>query len=1502
MATTYTLKPEASGRFLKVTFIYGVTEIGSYEFTPPYTSDHIEDGVKAFQNMLNRTEYSLSKIQWNNIRKKLHAFLEEYIENKRSSHGFNCSLNENQSSSLPPVAISYSQPRQKPLSLLAQTVVKKIAGNECAVSAHLIEKCFEKIGEGDRYLSPGYNAPKNINLIDRTGAHYYAPIEKISVVPLNKLDALKEITDGSIGIAYRSSAHGLILLFLVGSNIKESANDRNVRFYQGAMCELFAEATTQVVLYDLETCSIAAEAVSPETQNLLPALSYYSSQWLDLTRSDDKRNDIDLYLLREFYEQFLSLTDDSKMVVPVVGDADRIRSLTIVTINEEKHKSKYSYPEASISVVSRANYDVYREVLHESGVDLPENQSLCVLNMDQLRERDIQSIKGIFLGSDVVECWIVLNTEGERARLRRIITGIENTISGKAANQYLVETFCKGDISADIPRWLARDSYDADSAYIEYLKNEYSMLKNNREQLEAVDKVVQMAENNMPFMLIQGPPGTGKTELILSLAKELSTLGHSVLITSNVHVACDNVVERFKNNKDAVLKRYTATRGEAYEKEYIDNQQAYIENQVLAGFQYVDQNGDIQTIKSRHDYDALLELRTQLYQQKQSLLAQIDEYDAQLEAYTTSVKAKKDIQAKIDGISNARKIESVECLRSTALFIIAQRNACEANVVLNGLKQQQEEQKQLIERIRSQAAIHETAYKRLHTENKTLGDRGKVCRDEARRLGDEVLPALRSKLESLTDEIAHATNISVSEIKAAVLSAVRGANELRKTHSKYVEKVLPDIALLTDLYKILSNDVDFWNGDNNISSSTLEYIYFTAQKNPDGLSKYIDAEILSSLGDIYDYYRTPEARKKWMGRLSFVKINHYNNAYYVEKIKGLNKNLKRIKYYTDDYVSDLINHSFSDQVHQAIIAALTTQQADCSKKITFCEQQIQAYNQEAAENENTIADNKRKIDQETDALYGSQEQYQREELQCTAIEEKMLTAQEKIQDINDQLEQGRSNFAQHKEQERLLAEEYNAKTAALVEVERKLFDAYCANETVINNYDAFINKISIEWDDLDKKIMSANMAIDLFEEKERVLLSNGWSEEEAASVLFDYVSELGDIVACDSTKVKNYFNGKGSAFARMFRPADNSSGSLISMTTGQVAQLFHNTSGEELSFDFAIVDEASKCKFEDLIISLPRVKHLVLIGDFMQLDPMYTRYNNLDLKTKSKLLPEQWDYLNKSPFSSLLSQFVAYNERNLLQSFDDNPYVAVMKRQYRMNKGIFGIIEPVYSIHSEFELIDEKQQTSNDLKCIEIDGNETQYEGSTSFCNDKEAEAIIAFLEEFYKRRDEFSDIKSIGIITGYRDQERNIWKKVGPIVARAVEQQSDDAQKARIRREIKIGTFDRFQGREFDLVIVSLVRTNAFGFTEDIRRMNVAFSRAKKHLLVFGNFEALYKISQDGKRKGHFDELSEKERQEFLFVRKTMIPNLYHLRENSYISTKDRTNSLLNFIKGGEV
>lgn len=56
----------------------------------------------------------------------------------------------------------------------------------------------------------------------------------------------------------------------------------------------------------------------------------------------------------------------------------------------------------------------------------------------------------------------------------------------------------------------------------------------------------------------------------------------------------------------------------------------------------------------------------------------------------------------------------------------------------------------------------------------------------------------------------------------------------------------------------------------------------------------------------------------------------------------------------------------------------------------------------------------------------------------------------------------------------------------------------------------------------------------------------------------------------------------------------------------------------------------------------------------------------------------------------------------------------------------------------------------------------------------------------------------------------------------------------------VEVDTIDAFQGKENDVMIISLVRSEGLGFLMDIRRANVAISRAQYGQFIFGNSNAL--------------------------------------------------------------
>ena len=94
------------------------------------------------------------------------------------------------------------------------------------------------------------------------------------------------------------------------------------------------------------------------------------------------------------------------------------------------------------------------------------------------------------------------------------------------------------------------------------------------------------------------------------------------------------------------------------------------------------------------------------------------------------------------------------------------------------------------------------------------------------------------------------------------------------------------------------------------------------------------------------------------------------------------------------------------------------------------------------------------------------------------------------------------------------------------------------------------------------------------------------------------------------------------------------------------------------------------------------------------------------------------------------------------------------------------------------------------------------------------------------------ADRVDFGIISPYRAQVR--------MIRRLLKMQRFYR---RMRGQVSVNTVDGFQGQERDVIIISMVRDNEkgdIGFLGDLRRMNVAITRARMKLIVIGNSETL--------------------------------------------------------------
>ena len=268
-------------------------------------------------------------------------------------------------------------------------------------------------------------------------------------------------------------------------------------------------------------------------------------------------------------------------------------------------------------------------------------------------------------------------------------------------------------------------------------------------------------------------------------------------------------------------------------------------------------------------------------------------------------------------------------------------------------------------------------------------------------------------------------------------------------------------------------------------------------------------------------------------------------------------------------------------------------------------------------------------------------------------------------------------------------------------------------------------------------------------------------------------------------------------------------------------------------FDTVIVDEVSKAMPPELFLPVPLGKRLVLVGDHRQLPPVI-----MDPISKDNLTLEEWaEEVGISKKELDVEPTLFERLWNMHKKCSDAREMLTV--QYRMHEEIQNLIEPFYEDDEgvlECGLSQEEQRKMSITKdqdnffferhvmWVRTRENENDRESSdgTSWINRSEIRIVGRILECLPR-----SKKLSVGVITFYKAQEDALCK----------EYQNETFQNQ--FHELTFGTVDRFQGRECDIIICSLVRNNPdrdIGFAKKTNRINVAFSRARSLLCIVGN------------------------------------------------------------------
>lgn len=288
---------------------------------------------------------------------------------------------------------------------------------------------------------------------------------------------------------------------------------------------------------------------------------------------------------------------------------------------------------------------------------------------------------------------------------------------------------------------------------------------------------------------------------------------------------------------------------------------------------------------------------------------------------------------------------------------------------------------------------------------------------------------------------------------------------------------------------------------------------------------------------------------------------------------------------------------------------------------------------------------------------------------------------------------------------------------------------------------------------------------------------------------------------------------------------------------------------EGMKFGTLFIDEAAQALEAACWIPMKRASRVILAGDHCQLPPT--------VKSIAAL---------RAGLGKTLMERIAENKPEV---------VTLLKIQYRMNDEIMrfssdwfygGKVESAPQIKYRSVLDYDHPitwiDTSNEENQITIEGEDAPEDSASTASsvsaanqnsdlnfkeqfvgesfgriNKAEAELTLLTLAEYFTKIGKQRVLEEridVGIISPYRAQVQYLKKLI----------KKYEFFKP-YRRLISVNTVDGFQGQERDVILISLVRSNdegQIGFLKDLRRMNVAMTRARMKLIILGNKDTMTK------------------------------------------------------------
>lgn len=430
----------------------------------------------------------------------------------------------------------------------------------------------------------------------------------------------------------------------------------------------------------------------------------------------------------------------------------------------------------------------------------------------------------------------------------------------------------------------------------------------------------------------------------------------------------------------------------------------------------------------------------------------------------------------------------------------------------------------------------------------------------------------------------------------------------------------------------------------------------------------------------------------------------------------------------------------------------------------------------------------------------------------------------------------------------LLKQQKNTNAKHVAEIQLSIVDSSIKNLLQIKELFNLINNVEIEYNHIcshgidyfnisNDDIESLTKSVNKYPDPEF-----GWAQLPLVRhLLFLYSVKIHEcFVVLNAShilrKVERMFGGENI-------PVDETIGLLYPVVTATLLSLCDNKKFDSTKpcFHLMICDESGQAEPHLAIPVLNKVEKAIIAGDIKQLAPVVIEED----KKFAKELEEKYTSKNNRIVISLLDNSVqkqADTKSDFKERYTENDdFVGIIMNEHRRCEE--SIVD--YSNHkiygSKLEIVDRDSDhyiIANDIKYPKLLGSNVVFLDvcgkSVNNENKKEAHVCQVLLEQLNDIFKGCDNHDRVGIITPYRNQKNLLKETIEKCEYEIIDAEDD------------IGTVHNFQGQGRDIIIVSLC------FDENVPSrldefinsnfLNVAFTRAKKQLIILGNYDACMK------------------------------------------------------------